>query len=255
MRRRRWYRRLAWIAATVIYWFALVLSITIAGVLRADKARVLAWLPWLSPIFQWLTDTAPITFPFSTIAVAICASIRGHILPSRIDAAIKTLLDDFRSRAFPVDDAAVTHRVTLFRHHRWRWRLLLRFCAPWTGCLVPYERAGEFTLKSWACFLAPKSDPDRAEGFAGRVFKNNRCEYISDLPPLDLKTAKGVRKQYADDTGTPAAWIEKRLKKNYIFPRSFWGIPVEAEGGIIWGVFLIYSRAPDLAGKDKFKET
>jgi hypothetical protein len=254
MRKRRWYRRLVWILASITYWLALVLSITVAAVLRADKAWISSFLPWLSPFFGWLTNTAPVTFPISTVAVAVAATIKSRILPSKVDAAIKTLLDDFRARAFPVDDPAVTHRVTLFRHRRWRSRLLLRLCLPWTGCLVPYERAGEFKLSSSTYFLAPKNDPDRSEGFAGRVFKNNRCEYIAGLPELDARTAKGIRKQYADDTGTPSAWIDKRMRKNYIFPRSFWGIPVEVEGGIIWGVFLIDSRASELAGKDQLKE-
>jgi hypothetical protein len=85
------------------------------------------------------------------------------------------------------------------------------------------------------------------------VFRNNRCEYISKLPPLVATSGTSTRKRYADATGVRDRWVRRRQRRDYLFPRSFWGIPVEADGRM-WGVLVIDSRDAELSDVDKIKE-
>ena len=254
MQQSRWLRWILLLVTAVVYWTATVVSIVLGCIGRVDKTWLVAHHPWTMPAYDFLSAAAPAFLPIAVILLALSGLIRQHLVPSRIDLAIKKLLDDFRARAFPVDDPQVTHRVTLFKHCRMHLPMLWYWHLPWSGCLLPYERAGEFTLKSRTFFFAPKDDPDNAQGFAGTVFKNKRCEYVSKLPALVRESGTSTRRRYAEATGVDDAWIRARLRRNYVFPRCMWGIPVEVDGSRIWGVLVIDSRAPELPEVDQLKE-
>jgi hypothetical protein len=230
MQQRRWLRKFLIALTGFTYWSSTVVSIVLAAIGRVDKSWLTQHADWTLSSYEFLTAAAPVFLPLAVILLAITSQMRQHLLPSRIDLAIKKLLDDFRIRALPVDDPQVTHRVTLFKHCRMHFPLLWHCHLPWSGCLVPYERAGEFTLKTRTIFFAPKNTPDDAQGFAGTVFKNNRCEYLSKLPAL-VQTSGGIaRRKYSNATGVDDKWIRQRMRTNYKFPQCFWGIPVELTG-------------------------
>jgi hypothetical protein len=254
MQQRRWIRHLLVTLTTVTYWCSTIVAIVLGCIGRVDQKWLAQNANWATPAYQFLTAAAPIFLPMAVILVAITSTVRLHLVPSRIDLAIKKLLDDFRTRALPVDDPQVTHRVTLFKHCRMHLPLIWRGHLPWSGCLVPYERAGEFTLSTRTHFFAPKNNPDNAEGFAGIVFRNNRCEYRTNLPQLVVTSGGATRKRYADASGVDDKWVRRRMRKGYVFPRCFWGIPVEGEGSKLWGVLVIDSRAAVLPDADQLKE-
>lgn len=254
MQQRRWLRKLFIALTSFTYWSSTVVSIVLAAIGRVDKSWLAQRADWALSSYDFLTAAVPMFLPLAVILLAVTSQIRQHLLPSRIDLAIKKLLDDFRIRALPADDPQVTHRVTLFKHCRMHFPLIRHWHLPWSGCLVPYERAGEFTLNTKTIFFAPKNWPDDARGFAGTVFKNNRCEYLSELPTLTHESSALARRRYADATGVDDKWVRRRMRKNYVFPQCFWGIPVEVEGSRIWGVLVIDSRAPELPEVDQLKE-
>jgi len=53
----------------------------------------------------------PLALPIAVILVAVTSQTRQHLLPSRIDLAVKKLLDDFRTLALPADDPQVIPQV------------------------------------------------------------------------------------------------------------------------------------------------
>lgn len=244
MRKRKIHRKYR-LAGRIFYWCLVAVTLAVGGILKTDPAWIAKNALWLKPAFEWVVGTSPIVLPGATMAVAFMSSVRCRIVPVKIDSAVKALLDEFRRRALPENDAELTHRVTLFRHHSWYTPLLFRGEKPWAGCLVPYERAGEYALSSGACFLASKDKPEKSEGFAGLVFKNRRCEYISSLPNLNQRGIKATIKKYAQETCMSVEKINQMIKQSYSFPESFWGTPVEVDGKL-WGVLVIDSHAAQL---------
>lgn len=257
MRKRRILNRVILPCIRVLYGVALVFSILVGALLKSDEKWIKINFPDWSASYDLVANTAAISLPIATVLVASMGWLSKLPPPTQTDKAIKRLLDDFRKRAFPPDDPEVMHRVTLFRHHPWHYRLLFRGILKWCGCLVPYERCGEFMLVSDTCFLAPKDTPDRCEGVAGQILKDRKNVYIPNLPDVTRTSSKKAKEKYAGATFQSLRRLEKRLKKgqrmNQPIQRSFWGTPVEIDGAL-WGVFLVDSRASVLPDSD-LKET
>lgn len=193
--------------------------------------------------------------PICTLAVGFLGWVRPKLGHRWVDEAVKGLLDNFRLSAFPLEDPEIEHRVTLFRHEQWHfsWARLLKFRNPAAGWLIPYERAGDFSLRSSTIFFAPKEEPDRCEGFAGKVFRNKNCEYLYGLPKIDDKAPDEDVTDYVRETNSPEEWVRQRVVKGKSLPRSFWGFHIEVDGSV-WGVLLVDSRSERLQGKDELKE-
>lgn len=198
-----------------------------------------------------MINLSPVVLPISTLGVAILSHFLKYRGSNRVDAAIKRLLDDFRKTAFPQSDPEMAHRVTLFKHSR--LHISIRSLTSWTTCsplsgwLVPYERSGEYTLKTRVAFLAPKDEPDQAEGVVGLVFNTKQCEYISKLPGVLMSSSDSIKQKYAEETCVSRQALERKLRtrRKVGLPKSYWGSPIEVDGEI-WGVFLIDSRTTEL---------
>jgi len=236
-----------------VYWVCLLLTVVSGAVLRMGSKIGEDHGFLVGLLYETITANVFLTLPLATIAVALCGYQIRQFVPSSVQKGIKGLLDGFR-RDFSVggeDD--LTHRVTLFRHVNFSWRVCRHLKWPWHGCLVPFERSGEYRLKSSTVLVASKNNPDRAEGFAGKVFKKRQCDAINNLPGLSKDSSFPTIERYADDTNISADWIQNKIKNGFILPRSFWGIPVEKEGRI-WGVLLIDSRNESLMSSKILKQ-
>lgn len=255
MQKRKWHKWLLSIGVKGLYWISFVLTLCIAANQRADKEWILEHLSWFLSTYNFLNGIAPIAFPLAAVVVSVTTAVEKHFLTNpRFESTVKKLLDDFRNKALPEEDAHIDHRVTLFKYQTWAMRLILKGKLPFfNGCLIPYERAGEYTLNSKSWFLASKENPDCSEGVAGKIFTSLRCEYISGLPAITERANRGSKKKYCEETRTSEQLMEKRLRTKSIFPRSFWGVPVEVDGEI-WGVLLIDSRLEEIKDHELIKD-
>lgn len=86
-----------------------------------------------------------------------------------------------------------------------------------------------------------------SEGMAGQVFQRRCVVSNSALKPVTSTSSTAKKKKYAKSTFVSEQWLEKQLvKAGYEVPQSFWGTLIEVDGGKIWGVLLIDSRAEHL---------
>lgn len=223
--------------------------------LKADQDWLKSNIPVLVAPAEFVVNTAFLTLPLCTIASALTGVRKKNKAIDGIERTVKSLLNDFRGSAFPEDDPEVDHQITLFRHQKWGWRRFNIFKGqmPWHGWLVPFARSGEFGQISKTRFYAPMHNPDKIEGFAGKIFRNKNCEYILGLPDLNSSnTGKKNKAKYARATNVSLSWVEKRIESKQRFARSFWGVHIEVDGKI-WGVLLIDSKASNLKGKNELK--
>lgn len=235
-----------------IFWLSLIVSLTIGASLKADVTWISNLNPFLSSVIVDARNSAFILLPLSTVFVALCNAAKNKIEPTAVEVAVKGLLDDFRSAAFPEDDSDIDHRVTLFKFKYWNWSNIFIGRLPFGGWLVPYERSGVFTLRSRARFKVLKDKPENAEGFAGMVFTSGNCEYLSGLPDLKRSSSETNKKRYAKQTAVTEEFISQKLEKGGTFPRSLWGIPVEVNGER-WGAIVVDSKHSELSGKEDLK--
>lgn len=223
--------------------------------MKADQQWLNLNIPLIVAPVEFIANTAFLTLPICTIASALAGARKRNKALDGIERTVKSLLNDFRRSAFPEDDPEVDHQITLFRHRKWGWKRcnILKGQMPWHGWLVPFERSGEFGQDSKTRFYAPMHNPEKIEGFAGKIFRNKNCEYIPDLPDLNsTNTGKKNRVRYANATNVSISWVNKRIQSKQRFARSFWGVHVEVDGKI-WGVLLIDSKASNLKGKNELK--
>lgn len=162
---------------------------------------------------------------------------------------VQYLLDQYREEIFNKDentkeDAEHFHRITLFKHLKWR-------CAfvrwPWSGWVVPVARSGSTTRTKIQCFLTSKEHPDDAEGVAGQTWVRNREVKVCGLPDLSIDNPpENDIIEYAKKAFVSKEWIYKRIRTNRrgLQCRSLLGICIEAKG-IPWGVLVIDSRHPE----------
>lgn len=162
---------------------------------------------------------------------------------------VQYLLDLYREEVFNKDestkeDAEHFHRVTLFKHLKWRWAFV-RW--PWSGWVVPVARSGSTTRTKIQCFLTSKERPDDAEGVAGKTWASNREVKVCGLPDLSIDNPpENDIMEYAKKAFVTKEWICNRMRTNRrgLPCRSLLGICIEAKG-IPWGVLVIDSRHPE----------
>lgn len=237
------------------YWTALIVSIAIGASLKVDMIWLAREFPELNTPILYLRGVAFAVLPLATLAVALLSHIKMRLRFSDRERVVKSLLNSFLAEGFDGADATTTHRVTLFKHTRW---LIFPFCIferknPYAGWLLPYERAGEFSLGTGVKFYAPKDNPDKFEGVVGFAFGTGNCEYIPNLPDLAQSSSRAQIKKYAKATNMPEGYVKQRLKKNKRMPRSFWGMPIEVDGKR-WGVLLVDSFDAEIPNNQSLKQ-
>ena len=149
--------------------------------------------------FAWLLVPA-----FLGLA-AICGYLAKRLADPAMWDLLQDLVDELRDKVF--SDAGSEyqhhHRVTLFKHVRWKF-VLRRW--PWSGWLFPVVRSGHTTQDSGVCFRAP-TDPDQAEGVAGRAWGVTGALRLAELPAISATSTEAERADYASQTGVSVAWL------------------------------------------------
>lgn len=246
----------------IFYGIAAIISFTVGH--DADAAN------WQAP--SWVKDSISFVhhsggswlWVFAVLA-ALMTYFRKFIGPKEVWSAVHTLLNDFRNRAFEGQEDPYANRVTLFRHQSWCFKraalgkMVTQGKWIWSGWLVPVERSGDMTQNPTVAFYAPMDHPNRAEGFAGIVFRRRITLDLQGLPSLDsemLKDDAGANtlKSYCESTNVSIQEIKKRLGRDGMCGRSFWGLHLEKEDASIWGVLVIDSHQPNIRPKDEIYE-
>lgn len=135
------------------------------------------------------------------------------------------------------EDPEHFHRITLFRHVRWRWSLD-RW--PWSGWMVPIARTGHTTKGKIPRFRANANRPDAAEGIAGQAWAQNRTIAVNGLYEINPETPAQELEAYANHTFVSTEWLAGRRDRNH--GRSFLGVPLEVNG-VPWGALVVDSRS------------
>jgi hypothetical protein len=145
------------------------------------------------------------------IFLAISEAMRKVVGPPWLWDAIHSYLDSFRDYAFPDQpgDMLHEHRVTLFKHVRWRWCLKKW---PWSGWLVPVERSGHTTRRTSAVFRAPDEAND-AEGVAGVTWASKSAVPVPELPDLSGQPSVAEISEYAKKTFVSTEWVEAYIRR------------------------------------------
>lgn len=168
-------------------------------------------------------------------------------------ATLQSMVEELRKNAFNTnaDGPAHHHRVTLFRHVKWRFRNGRGFssCLPWTkgpyvwsGWLVPVLRSCHTTQRTKSVFLAP-DNAQQAEGIAGQTWAARGTIYKAGLPSLEGVCNKNDVAQYARETLVSSGFIKNRMSNGQTLARSYYGIPVEVKNRL-WGVIVLDSMSP-----------
>jgi hypothetical protein len=243
----------------VFYGVAALVSFAVAHDADAAKSQAPQWIKESISFLHnfggsWLWAIAALG-AFTTFS-------RKFIGPKEVWSAVHTLLNDFRDRAFESQEDPHANRVTLFRHQKWclkstAWfKMLTQGKWIWGGWLIPVERSGDMAQNPTVAFYAPMDYPNQAEGFAGIVFRRRVTLDLQELPALNsqmLKSNAGENtlKSYCESTNVSIKEIKKRLKRNEMCGRCFWGLHLEKEDASIWGVLVIDSHQPNIRPKDE----
>lgn len=102
-------------------------------------------------------------------------------------------------------------------------------------------------------FLAPKNEPESAEGFAGQVWARNRTLVINGLPDLHDSPSEKDIERYALASFASEEWVRRRLSASKPCARSFCGMPVEVDNKP-WGVIVIDSQSEELPDSSELQE-
>jgi hypothetical protein len=214
---------------------ALALTPLIGGTLKLTPEHIEKAETW-SLGFAELVAYAQTEAWWLIIVLSIAAGV-SKVICSKIGApwmwdALQSMLDELREHAFKVnaDDPSHHHRVTLFKHVRFRlrispWRAHYwpwgRNRSPFSGWLVPVLRSGHTTQRTKTVFLAP-DDADHAEGVAGKTWSCNRSIYKRSLPNLECDSPENDIANYAKDTWISPEMIRKRVEKRRSLARSYY---------------------------------
>ncbi len=236
---RRWIRGLAYRFFTIVEAIAGVVSVLAAASLRADSKQLRGVWAAFAASLVWIQNRAWILILIATLCLLAAGVFRRIVGPPWVWAAIHRQLDIFQEYAFSeqMGDLLHDHRVTLFKHVRWKWCFRKW---PWSGWLVPVERSGHTTRRTNVIFRAP-DDANRAEGVAGIAWASRSAVPVTELPDLSGNPSAGDVLQYANRTFVAVEWIEEYVKKGRPLARSFIGIPVEVIGKR-WGVLVLDSK-------------
>lgn len=224
-------------AATIIP----VLSATIA----MSPERFESTHPLLADLATWADNWAWLAILVCSCVVGGCAWVVRRLGDPRYHATVVQVLNQFRDGVFGgVDGDSAHHRVTLFKHRRFR---MLGFDIkakgwPLSGWLIPVARSGHTSQKTKVAFLVP-DNTDRAQGVAGRAWAAlNQTASVANLPDVRSNASPSDIRQYAQKTNVSESWVEKKRPGT----RSMMAFTIEAPVGIPWGVLVVDSRNPDL---------
>jgi hypothetical protein len=185
--RRRWLRQIIYSGLTVGQVSAILTSATLSASLRVDPKQLQG--PWaiFASSLVWIQNRAWLLLFAVGIYLVISEIFRKVIGPPWVWDAIHHSLDLFQDYAFlpQPGDMLQDHRVTLFRHVRWRFCLMKW---PWSGWLVPVERSGHTTRRTSVAFRAP-DDANEAEGVAGVTWAGKLPVPVLDLPDMSVKSS------------------------------------------------------------------
>jgi hypothetical protein len=220
--------------------------------LKADPLALSRQWVFAGILLRSMQTNAYLVIPIGTVIVGCLQLYKRHVGHPSVWNAVHSWLDAFRANVFEDYPAEQDHRVTLFKHKDYHLSWYTLFRKPWLGFLIPIERSGEVTQNPSVIFSAPRSNPNRAEGIAGYIWKTKECHYVCNLPELNDASSDKTCKTYSRKSKTNKKYVLKRAKTGKPFARSFWGTPVEVNGKC-WGVIVIDSRHPELAGKDEIK--
>jgi hypothetical protein len=217
------------------------LIIAIGGMLKVDGWSYRDW-PTLQNALYGTQSRAWWLIPLLVVVSGLSRYIKTKIGSSATWHFVDHLLGQYREalleKRIPAkEDPEHFHRITLFRHVRWRWT----FCKwPWTGWMVPVARTGHTTQGAIPRFRANANDPDNAEGIAGQAWARRRMVSIYGLVEVNSETAVADVERYAQRTFMPAKWVNDRRQEHHA--RSFLGIPLEVNGAP-WGSIVVDSRS------------
>lgn len=238
-----------WLSGLTLFFASL--AALVGGLLKLDPKEY-EGVPTFKAALSFSHRWAWLSVPGLLIIAALLQHIKSEIGSRNTWRSIQFILDRYRDVMFDKhatakDDPGHHHRVTLFKHVRWRWA----FCKwPWTGWMIPVGRSGHATHgRDIPRFRAHPDHPEQAEGVAGQAFVRNKTVAVSNLPLLNKATALTEREQYARRGFVTQEWIQKnRLNKENA--RSLLGIPVEVKNKP-WGALVIDSRSPDEINRNK----
>lgn len=222
-----------------------IIVVIVSSSLKANVPDI----PFLSSVIVHCQHNAWWIIMLFTIAGGL-----SHYLNSLIGSPgnwriVQHILDQYREEVFGKDentkeDAEHFHRITLFKHSKWRWALE-RW--PWSGWVVPVARSGSRTKTNIQCFLASKECPDDAKGVAGQTWARNREVTVCGLPDLSIDNPpENDIIEYAKKAFVTEVWIRNRMRTNRrgLQCRSLLGICIEVKG-VPWGALVIDSRNPE----------
>ena len=206
-------------------------------------------IPFLSSVIVHCQYNAWWIIILCTFAGGLSQYLNSHIGSPGNWRIVQHILDQYREEVFGKDentkeDAEHFHRITLFKHFKWRWALE-RW--PWSGWVVPVARSGSRTKTNIQCFLASKECPDDAEGVAGQTWARNREVKVCGLPDLSIDNPPETDIiEYAEKAFVTDEWIRNRMRTNRrgLQCRSLLGICIEVKG-VPWGALVIDSRNPE----------
>jgi hypothetical protein len=218
--------------------FVLVLF---GAIQRADVAKGQQRFPELQGAFATVLSIQQNGWWLILIAALLAGLfgwVKQQIGPPWLWDTVKFHLDAIRQIAFKVEptDSMHHHRVTLFKHVR--WKTCLRQW-PWSGWLIAVERSGHTTRSGVLKFKAPDMADD-VEGVAGMTWANLQLVRVSNLPTLAKDSSEEDVQLYAKNTSLSPDAVRDRPPK----ARSLTGIHVEVRGKP-WGVIVLDSRRPD----------
>lgn len=225
----------------------LVASASAAAAIKADPTVVSAKVApvlgslvgWSQPQSWWLSPS------LLGLGALFGAAQRGIGDPSKW-RVVHHVLDMYQEHVFGDENGELhEHRITLFKHVR--WRLSLRG-VPWSGWLVPVERSGHTTHRSVTYFRAP-DEADNAEGVAGIAWNSSRAVEVELLPDLN---ALGCTEEHCEDYAKRTRSDLAKVKVKRFRARSYYAVPVEVKGER-WGALVIDSRSSTLK-KKKIRE-
>ena len=192
---------------------------------------------WQAP--SWVQDTLLFMhhaggswlWVFAVLA-AVATETRKLVGPKEVWNAVRTLLNDFRDRAFESPENPYANRVTLFRHQSWCFKpaalgkMLKEGKCIWNGWLVPVERSGDMTQNPRVAFYAPRNRPRMAEGFPGTVFRRRIILDVQGLPALTRnmlmsETGRRTLKDYSERTNVSVDEIKRRVRRDETCGRSY----------------------------------
>jgi hypothetical protein len=220
-----------------------------AGSVAVGKGASVTPLPLTGAILAWVGGFAG-SLKWWALGIPLCqlfCKINGS--PDAWKTA-QGILDEFWGHIFRSGPASPPdhHRITLFRWvdgiWRWpqrgRWKLWGDERWGWVrgGWLVPVLRSGGKERRSSTVFRAPKKTPDKAQGVAGIVWREERVRVVHELPCLTSSPSGAAVAKYVRHTGVTAEWVRERLKVGRPCARSFCGIPVELGGEVLWVILV-----------------